>query len=146
MNRYMIEVEALTKRYGETRALAGVDFAVPAGTLLGLLGPNGAGKTTAVRVLTTLALPDSGRHPSPLGNPNPSATINAWPMQHPVLASLAWSAFILAVAASSPPGCSDDAPLNNRAQHYDQDTPQATPGSRAEEPGQPPRPGAVVSA
>jgi ABC-2 type transport system ATP-binding protein len=57
----MIEVEALTKRYGKTQALAGVDFSVPAGTLLGLLGPNGAGKTTAVRVLTTLALPDSGR-------------------------------------------------------------------------------------
>ncbi len=33
------------------------------------------------------------------GNPNPSATINAWPMQHPVLAAVAWSAFILAVAA-----------------------------------------------
>jgi ABC transporter DrrB family efflux protein len=35
------------------------------------------------------------------GNPNPSATINAWPMQHPVLAAVAWSAFILAVAAPS---------------------------------------------
>ncbi len=57
----MIEVEGLTKRYGDTQALAGVDFSVPAGTLLGLLGPNGAGKTTAVRVLTTLARPDSGR-------------------------------------------------------------------------------------
>ena len=33
------------------------------------------------------------------GNPNPSATISAWPMQHPVLAAVAWSAFILAVAA-----------------------------------------------
>jgi ABC-2 type transport system ATP-binding protein len=61
MSRDMIEVEALAKRYGKTQALAGVDFSVPAGTLLGLLGPNGAGKTTAVRVLTTLALPDSGR-------------------------------------------------------------------------------------
>ncbi len=61
MTRDMIEVEALTKRYGETRALAGVDFSVAPGTVLGLLGPNGAGKTTAVRVLTTLALPDSGR-------------------------------------------------------------------------------------
>jgi ABC-2 type transport system ATP-binding protein len=61
MSQDMIEVEALTKRYGETQALAGVDFSVPAGTLLGLLGPNGAGKTTAVRVLTTLAHPDSGR-------------------------------------------------------------------------------------
>jgi ABC-2 type transport system ATP-binding protein len=57
----MIEVEGLAKRYGETRALAGVDFAVPAGTILGLLGPNGAGKTTAVRILTTLALADAGR-------------------------------------------------------------------------------------
>ncbi len=61
MSRDVIEVEALTKRYGKTQALAGVGFSVPAGTLLGLLGPNGAGKTTAVRVLTTLALPDSGR-------------------------------------------------------------------------------------
>ncbi|HZC52671.1 MAG TPA: ATP-binding cassette domain-containing protein [Mycobacterium sp.] len=57
----MIEAEGLVKSYGETRALAGVDFSVPAGTLLGLLGPNGAGKTTAVRILTTLALPDAGR-------------------------------------------------------------------------------------
>ena len=57
----MIEAEGLTKHYGETEALAGVDFSVPAGSILGLLGPNGAGKTTAVRVLTTLARPDSGR-------------------------------------------------------------------------------------
>ncbi len=56
----MIQAEGLTKRYGSTQALAGVDIAVPAGTILGLLGPNGAGKTTAVRVLTTLAQPDSG--------------------------------------------------------------------------------------
>jgi len=57
----MIEAEGLAKSYGETRALAGVDFSVPTGSILGLLGPNGAGKTTAVRILTTLALPDSGR-------------------------------------------------------------------------------------
>jgi ABC-2 type transport system ATP-binding protein len=56
----MIEAETLTKRYGETQALAGVSLAVPAGSILGVLGPNGAGKTTAVRILTTLALPDSG--------------------------------------------------------------------------------------
>ncbi len=61
MDRDMIEVEELTKSYGETQALAGVDFSVPAGRVLGLLGPNGAGKTTAVRVLTTLARPDGGR-------------------------------------------------------------------------------------
>jgi ABC-2 type transport system ATP-binding protein len=57
----MIEAEGLTKAYGETQALAGVDFAVPAGTILGVLGPNGAGKTTAVRILTTLAAADGGR-------------------------------------------------------------------------------------
>ncbi len=57
----MIEAEGLTKRYGETQALAGVDFSVPTGSILGLLGPNGAGKTTAVRILTTLANPDAGR-------------------------------------------------------------------------------------
>jgi ABC-2 type transport system ATP-binding protein len=57
----MIEAVGLTKAYGETQALAGVDFAVPAGSILGVLGPNGAGKTTAVRILTTLATPDDGR-------------------------------------------------------------------------------------
>jgi ABC-2 type transport system ATP-binding protein len=56
----MIEARSLSKRYGETQALAGIDLSVPAGTILGLLGPNGAGKTTAVRILTTLAIPDSG--------------------------------------------------------------------------------------
>src|SRR6516164_5557890 len=56
----MIQAEGLKKAYGSTQALAGVDFGVPAGTILGLLGPNGAGKTTAVRILTTLALPDAG--------------------------------------------------------------------------------------
>jgi daunorubicin resistance ABC transporter ATP-binding subunit len=56
----MIEAHGLEKRYGSTVALAGLDLAVPAGTVLGVLGPNGAGKTTAVRILTTLARPDAG--------------------------------------------------------------------------------------
>ena len=57
---YVIEAEGLTKRFGTTQALAGVDLAVKAGTVLGVLGPNGAGKTTAVRVLATLLRADSG--------------------------------------------------------------------------------------
>jgi oleandomycin transport system ATP-binding protein len=61
MRMYAIEAEALVKRYGETTALAGVDLAVPVGTVWGLLGPNGAGKTTAVRILATLLRPDAGR-------------------------------------------------------------------------------------
>jgi ABC-2 type transport system ATP-binding protein len=57
----MIEVEAIGKRFGSTRALAGVDLSVSEGTVLALLGPNGAGKTTLVRILTTLLRPDEGR-------------------------------------------------------------------------------------
>src|ERR1700681_1443132 len=56
-----ITAEGLVKTFGDVRALDGVDLDVPEGTVLGLLGPNGAGKTTAVRVLTTLLTPDSGR-------------------------------------------------------------------------------------
>src|SRR5690348_13071669 len=56
-----IIVEGLEKDFGEVRALRGVDFRVPTGTVLGLLGPNGAGKTTAVRVLTTILQPTAGR-------------------------------------------------------------------------------------
>ena len=56
-----IEAEGLTKRFGATQALAGIDLSVPAGGILGLLGPNGAGKTTAVRVLATLLHPDAGQ-------------------------------------------------------------------------------------
>jgi ABC-2 type transport system ATP-binding protein len=61
VDKLMIDAEGLTKRFGETQALAGVDLRVPAGAVLGVLGPNGAGKTTAVRILTTLTRPDSGR-------------------------------------------------------------------------------------
>src|SRR5690242_2334664 len=56
-----ILVEGLTKSFGEVRALFRSDLSVPQGTVLGVLGPNGAGKTTAVRILTTLLLPDAGR-------------------------------------------------------------------------------------
>ncbi len=56
-----IRAEGLVKNYGKTRALTGLDLAVPAGTVYGLLGPNGAGKTTAVRVFATLLRPDGGQ-------------------------------------------------------------------------------------
>ena len=55
-----ILVEGLHKSFGDVHALAGIDFDVPRGTVLGVLGPNGAGKTTAVKILTTLLRPDAG--------------------------------------------------------------------------------------
>ncbi len=59
--RPAILVEGLHKHYGETHALDGLDLVAEEGSILGVLGPNGAGKTTAVRILTTLLKPDSGR-------------------------------------------------------------------------------------
>jgi oleandomycin transport system ATP-binding protein len=57
---YAIQAEGLTKRFGNTQALAGVDLAAREGTVLGVLGPNGAGKTTALRILATLLRADAG--------------------------------------------------------------------------------------
>ncbi|MFC6880987.1 MULTISPECIES: ATP-binding cassette domain-containing protein [Actinomadura] len=57
----IVVAEGLHKRFGDTRALAGLDLDVPAGTVCGVLGPNGAGKTTLIRVLATLSDPDEGR-------------------------------------------------------------------------------------
>jgi len=47
--------------YGKIHALDGLDLTAKEGSILAVLGPNGAGKTTAVRILTTLSRPDSGR-------------------------------------------------------------------------------------
>jgi len=59
--RPAVLAKGLQKRYGDVRALDGLDLAVPHSMVYGLLGPNGAGKTTAVRILTTLLRPDGGR-------------------------------------------------------------------------------------
>ena len=60
MTDLAIEATGLTKSFGETKALVGVNLAARRGTVLGVLGPNGAGKTTAVRILATLLRADSG--------------------------------------------------------------------------------------
>ncbi len=56
-----VEASGLVKTFGSTRAVNGIDLAVPAGSVYGFLGPNGAGKTTTIRMLATLLRPDGGR-------------------------------------------------------------------------------------
>src|SRR3954464_438256 len=56
----MISAHRLTKRYGETIAVAGLDFEVRPGLVTGLLGPNGAGKSTTLRLILGLDRPSSG--------------------------------------------------------------------------------------
>jgi ABC-2 type transport system ATP-binding protein len=55
-----IQAEGLTKRYGETLALDGLDLSIEPGEVYGYLGPNGAGKTTTLKLLTGLLKPTRG--------------------------------------------------------------------------------------
>ena len=56
-----IRIEGLTRRYGRTVAVSGVDLAVEDSEIFGLVGPNGAGKTTTLRMLATLLVPSERR-------------------------------------------------------------------------------------
>lgn len=58
---YAIEVENLTKRYGDLLAVDDISFTVNSGEVFALLGPNGAGKTTAVEIIDTIRTPTSGK-------------------------------------------------------------------------------------
>jgi ABC-2 type transport system ATP-binding protein len=57
----MIEVHDLVKAFGTFKAVDGISFSVPEGTIRAFLGPNGAGKTTTIKILTTVLAPTSGR-------------------------------------------------------------------------------------
>lgn len=57
---FAIRATGLTKRYGETIAVDGLDLEIPSGQFFGLLGPNGSGKTTTIHMLATLIRPTSG--------------------------------------------------------------------------------------
>ena len=58
--RLAVEVESLTKQFGQIMALDGVSFHIKPGEIFGLIGPNGAGKTTTIRMVCTLIKPTSG--------------------------------------------------------------------------------------
>ena len=58
---YAIEVEKLTKRYGDLLAVDNISFNVRKGEVFALLGPNGAGKTTTVEIIDTIRTPTSGK-------------------------------------------------------------------------------------
>ena len=58
--KFDIEVENLTKRFGDFVAVDSISFKVGHGEVFGLLGPNGAGKSTLIRMMTTLVPPTSG--------------------------------------------------------------------------------------
>ncbi len=60
MTDVAIRADRLTKRYGDTLAVDGVNLAIPRGQFFGLLGPNGAGKTSTIHMLSTLIRPSSG--------------------------------------------------------------------------------------
>jgi len=60
-DRWAVEAEGLTVRFGEFTAVDDVSFRVPPGEIFGFLGANGAGKTTTIRVLCGLLVPSSGR-------------------------------------------------------------------------------------
>jgi ABC-2 type transport system ATP-binding protein len=77
-----IRTDALTKRYGEVRALDGLTMTVERGEVFGFLGPNGAGKTTAVKLLLGLSRPTSGRAEvlgAPLGDRRTRARVGYLP-------------------------------------------------------------------
>src|SRR5947209_18176036 len=57
----LLEVRGLVKYYGRRKVVAGVDFEVEAGEVVGLLGPNGAGKTTSFRMTTGQITPNDGK-------------------------------------------------------------------------------------
>jgi ABC-2 type transport system ATP-binding protein len=60
MSMVMVEIDHLTKSFGDFRAVDGISLTVSKGEVLGFLGPNGAGKTTTMRMISGFLTPTSG--------------------------------------------------------------------------------------
>ncbi len=56
----VVELQSISKRFGEKVAVDAISLSIEPGTMFGLLGPNGAGKTSSIRMITGITLPDSG--------------------------------------------------------------------------------------
>jgi ABC-2 type transport system ATP-binding protein len=56
----LLEVNEVSKSFGDFKALDRVSLSVPKGSIFGLLGPNGAGKTTLIRIVNQITMPDQG--------------------------------------------------------------------------------------
>lgn len=56
----IVEINDVSKAYGDHQALDGINFGIPENSIFGLLGPNGAGKTTLIRIITQIIMPDAG--------------------------------------------------------------------------------------
>ena len=67
MSGHVLELENVTKRFGDFTAVDDVSLSIPRGSIYGFLGPNGAGKTTTIRMIFDMIKPTSGRHSSILG-------------------------------------------------------------------------------
>ena len=66
----ILEVEGISKSFGDFKAVDNISFSIEEGSIFGLLGPNGAGKTTTIRMIMNIIIPDSGKI-SMIGNSNP---------------------------------------------------------------------------
>jgi lipooligosaccharide transport system ATP-binding protein len=78
MTEPLLDVRALTKRYGNTMVVSGLSFSIAPGECLGVIGPNGAGKTTTIRMCLGLTAPDEGSiHALGLAMPRDSLAIKA---------------------------------------------------------------------
>jgi ABC-2 type transport system ATP-binding protein len=55
-----LEIEGISKKFGDFHAVKKLSLMIPSGTIYGLLGPNGAGKTTTIRMVMNIIIPDEG--------------------------------------------------------------------------------------
>src|ERR1039458_9413636 len=81
-----IDVNSITKQFGEFNALENVSLEVPEGSLTALLGPSGSGKSTLLRIIARLETPDSGAvliDGGDVSSVGPSASVGRWPGHWP---------------------------------------------------------------